>query len=103
MKRSITGKKVFTVVLLLLAFMAVLAAPTVVPAAAQDGSRLNINTASVEQFTALPGLGTIKAQSIVDFRTEHGPFASVDDLILVSGIGNKLVNRVRKLVTANSN
>ncbi|GBE15678.1 MAG TPA: ComEA family DNA-binding protein [Proteobacteria bacterium] len=103
MKRSITGKKVFTVALLLLAFMAVLAAPTVVSAASQDGSRLNINTASVEQFTALPGLGTIKAQSIVDFRTEHGPFASVDDLILVSGIGNKLVNRVRELVTANSN
>ncbi len=103
MKRSIIGTKAVTTALLLLAFMAILASPAVVTAASPDGSRLNINTASVEQLTALPGIGTVKAQSIVDFRTEHGPFTSADDLVLAPGIGTKLADRLREMVTVNPN
>jgi competence protein ComEA len=54
---------------------------------ATAGGRLNLNLATVEDFDGLPGIGPVLAQRIVDWRTEHGRFASVDQLREVSGIG----------------
>jgi competence protein ComEA len=51
------------------------------------GSVVNINTASADQLDALPGVGPSTAQAIIDYRTAHGPFTSVDDLAAVKGIG----------------
>ena len=48
---------------------------------------LDINTATAEQLEDLMGIGPVLAQAIVDYRTEHGPFSSVDELLEVSGIG----------------
>ncbi|HET9729976.1 MAG TPA: ComEA family DNA-binding protein, partial [Acidimicrobiia bacterium] len=48
---------------------------------------VNLNTATAEQLDALPGVGPVLAQRIVDWRTAHGGFHSVDDLQQVSGIG----------------
>ena len=48
---------------------------------------VNINTASATEFETLSGIGEVLAAAIVDYRTENGPFASVDDLEGVSGIG----------------
>ncbi|MBX2796233.1 MAG: ComEA family DNA-binding protein [Myxococcales bacterium] len=48
---------------------------------------LNLNTASLKQLDALPGLGAAKALAILAWRGEHGPFESVEELLRVPGIG----------------
>jgi competence protein ComEA len=55
--------------------------------AAAAGGPLDLNTATAADLDALPGLGPVLAQRIVDHRAEHGPFTSVDQLDDVSGIG----------------
>lgn len=56
---------------------------------------VNINTADVKELEGLPGIGPAKAQAIVDYRKEHGPFATVDDLSKVQGIGPKMLEQLR--------
>ncbi len=58
--------------------------PTATP---QQPALVNINSASVEELQTLTGIGPAKAQAIVAYRTEQGPFAVPEDLMLVSGIG----------------
>ncbi len=62
--------------------------PTSSSSPVSDG-KLDINTATAAQFETLSGIGPAKAQAIVDYRTEHGNFKSVNDLLKVSGIGEK--------------
>lgn len=65
----------------------------------QDGpGRLNINTATVEELTSLPNIGPSRAAAIVDYREREGPFSSVDDLMNVGGIGEKITDSIRDLV-----
>lgn len=61
--------------------------------------RPSLSSATIDELDALPGIGPITAQKIVDYRTEHGPFASVDDLDAVPGIGPTRVEQLRELVT----
>ena len=74
-------------------------------AAARSGSgaaragTVDINTADVEALTALPGLGPALAQRIVDYRKEHGPFKTVDELLNVRGIGERSLARFRDRIT----
>ncbi len=75
------------------------AAPGAVGAAAAGGSLVNINTASATELEALPGIGEVIAQRIVDHRTANGSFATVDELMEVSGIGEAILEDVRDLVT----
>ena len=51
---------------------------------------VNLNSATAAQLEELPGVGPVLAQRIIDWRTEHGRFASVDELGEVSGIGEKI-------------
>jgi len=60
---------------------------------------VSLSSATVEELDTLPGIGPITAQKIVDYRAEHGPFASVDDLDAVPGIGPTRVEQLRELVT----
>lgn len=60
---------------------------------------IDVNTASPAELEALPGIGEVLAQRIVDHRTEHGPFATVEDLLDVSGIGEAILADIRDLVT----
>ena len=57
------------------------------PESLLEGERIPINTADVHELDRLPGIGPTKAQAIVDYRTQHGPFQSTDQLLEVSGIG----------------
>jgi competence protein ComEA len=71
------------------------ASPPVSGATTAQGGLININTASVDQLTSLPGIGPAKATAIVEGR----PYASVDDLDRVSGIGPKTIEQLRDLIT----
>ena len=61
---------------------------------------LNINTASVEELQTLPNIGESTAQKIVDYRTQHGNFTSIDALQNVRGIGAKTLEKLRPFVDA---
>lgn len=58
-------------------------------AAAGTEGKVNINSASAEQLSLLPRVGSVVAQRIIDFRDENGRFKSPQDLMLVKGIGEK--------------
>jgi competence protein ComEA len=63
------------------------------------GPKLSLATATAEELDELPGVGPVTAQTIIDYRSEHGPFRSVDDLDAVPGIGPTRVEQLRELVT----
>lgn len=62
------------------------------------GGVVNLNTADATALDSLPGVGPVLAQRILDWRTEHGRFSSVDELGEVSGIGDKLMSQLRPKV-----
>lgn len=70
-----------------------------VPGSPGAGARINLNTATAEQLNTLPGVGPVMAQRILDWRTAHGSFASVDQLKQVSGIGDAKYADMSPLVT----
>jgi competence protein ComEA len=63
------------------------------------GALVNVNTATADELESLPGIGAVTAQAIIDYRTENGPFSSVDELLDVSGIGDVTLANIRELVT----
>jgi competence protein ComEA len=63
------------------------------------GQKVNINTATATELDSLPGVGPVLAQRIVDYRSKHGPFRSVRDLMKVEGIGQKKFDALKDYVT----
>lgn len=74
-------------------------APAAPGAPGTPGGLVNINTADPTELETLPGIGEVIAQRIVDHRTANGPFASVEELLEVSGIGDAILGSIRELVT----
>jgi competence protein ComEA len=60
--------------------------------------RVHLNTATLEQLDALPGIGPVTAQKILDYRAEHGAFSSIDELDAVPGIGPARLEQLREVV-----
>ncbi|MGC8874582.1 MAG: ComEA family DNA-binding protein [Chloroflexia bacterium] len=74
--------------------------PTGAPSSGGGGrSKVNINTAGVAELDTLPGIGPGYAQRIVDYRQQHGPFRTIEDLQKVPGIGPATFARIRDLIT----
>jgi competence protein ComEA len=67
-------------------------------AGGSPGGHVHLNSATLEQLDELPGIGPVTAQKILDYRTEHGAFGSVDELDAVSGIGPATLTELRDLV-----
>jgi competence protein ComEA len=63
------------------------------------GRKLSLATATADELDELPGVGPVTAQTILDYRSEHGPFRSVEDLDAVPGIGPARIEQLRDLVT----
>ncbi|MDX3532772.1 helix-hairpin-helix domain-containing protein, partial [Streptomyces sp. ID05-39B] len=59
---------------------------------------VSLNTATADQLDTLPGVGPVLAQHIVNYRTQHGGFRSVDELREVNGIGERRFSDLRDLV-----
>ena len=63
-----------------------------------DQNLININTASKEELMTLPGIGEVSAQAIIDYR-ELTPFANIEDIKNVSGIGDGKFDKIKDLIT----
>lgn len=61
--------------------------------------QVNVNAATAEELEALPGIGPVLARRIVDHRARHGPFQRSEDLLQVEGIGPKLLERIKPLIS----
>jgi competence protein ComEC len=61
-------------------------------------TKININTATAQELTSLPSIGSSRAQAIVNYRRNRGSFANIDDLINVPGIGPATLARIRELI-----
>lgn len=81
----------------LLLFLAGLLLALALPLAAQ--APVNINTADTAELTGLNGVGSVKAEAIVDYRRRNGPFVAIDELGKVHGIGQKTVDANRDRLT----
>ena len=100
--------RIVMVVLLILGFG--IAAPAgqrastqATPAAKASGSGpLNLNTATVAQLEALPGIGKSVAERILEYREKSGGFKKVEDLMNVRGIGEKSFLKLKPLITVSS-
>jgi competence protein ComEA len=67
-------------------------------APATDG-KININTADAMTLETLPGIGPSLAQRIIDYRQANGPFAQVEDIVNVSGIGPGILAKIKDQIT----
>ena len=64
-----------------------------------QSQKIDINRAEVWLLQSLPGIGEVKAQAIVDYRQQNGPFHNINELIKVKGIGTTTYDKIKHLVT----
>lgn len=65
----------------------------------EDDGKVNINTADVQELMTIPGIGPSKAAAIIQYREEHGAFASLEAIMEVSGIGQKTFEKLESFIT----
>jgi len=62
--------------------------------------RVNVNTADAETLMSIQGIGEKRAEAILDYRKENGPFSSVEELMNVEGVGQATLDNNRDILTA---
>lgn len=65
----------------------------------QASSKINLNTASLEELMQLPGIGEAKAKMILDYRTQNGSFQKPEDIMKISGIKEGVYNKIKNNIT----
>lgn len=73
--------------------------PPAQKAVAGAAAPVNLNTATAEQLASIPGVGAKMAERIVDYRQKNGGFKKVEDLMNVSGVGEKSFLKMKPLIT----
>jgi len=76
--------------------------PTTPAAKASASGPLNLNTATVSQLEALPGIGKSTAERILEYREKSGGFKKIEDLMNVRGVGEKSFLKLKPLITVSS-
>ncbi|MBA2873550.1 helix-hairpin-helix domain-containing protein [Thermaerobacillus caldiproteolyticus] len=66
--------------------------------ASSETTKIDINTASLEEIQQLQGIGPTKAAAIIAYREEHGPFRKIEDLLKVTGIGEKSLEKMKEQI-----
>jgi competence protein ComEA len=90
---------------LALGLAALVVALSFAPAYAQTAppkAKININTASPAELESLPRIGPAVAQRIVDYRTKNGSFKKVEEIMKVQGIGEKIYEQIKDMITVGS-
>ena len=64
----------------------------------ENGKKVNINTATLEDLKTLNGIGDSKAKSIIEYREQNGGFKSIEDIKNVTGIGEKMFERIKEQI-----
>ncbi|MEA3489228.1 MAG: helix-hairpin-helix domain-containing protein [Candidatus Omnitrophota bacterium] len=64
----------------------------------KERRRVNINTATPEEVTTIPGIGEVFAARIVDYRDTHGKYYRAEDLLEVEGIGEKKLEKIKEYI-----
>ena len=91
MKKS---KKIFVLLVVVLFVISMVSV-----ALAEEGGKININTASVEELVKLNRIGPKYAEMIVQYRESNGPFVRVEDIVMVKGIGPKTLDVNKDVMT----
>lgn len=102
MKGSIVRRLAVLLSLLILplSYQPLYAADKTVSAASTAGvEKINVNKADVQTLSMIKGIGTTKAQAIIDYRTSMGKFKSLDELIKVKGIGQATLQKIAPYLT----
>ncbi len=89
-------RRALPILVLVLAAATLAAAADTAPAPA---GVVNVNTASVQQLQLLPRVGPALASRIIEFREANGPFAAVDELVAVRGVGERSLELMRPYLT----
>ena len=85
---------------IIVAFLVVLFVISVVPVVlADDGGKININTAPVEELINLHRIGPSYAERIVQYRETNGPFVKIEDIMMVKGVGPKTLEVNKDVIT----
>jgi len=74
-------------------------APQTSSQAGGGGGLVNLNTATVEELDALPGIGPTYARRIIEYRETHGSFQSIEEIMQVKGIGQATFEKIKDLIT----
>lgn len=69
------------------------------PSDAPASAKINLNTATLEELDRLPGIGPVLAQRILDYRSEHGSFETIEQVKEVKGIGDALFDQIKETIT----
>jgi competence protein ComEA len=85
--------------LALVAAIAVLGLASAFAQSPAPKAKININTASATELETLPRIGPAVAQRIIDFRTKNGAFKRIEDIMKVQGIGEKVYQNIKDLIT----
>lgn len=78
---------------------ACISSPTEETTNPQIGGKISINTATKEELMTLPGIGENKAKDIINYRESNGPFATIEDITKVSGIGESIFAQIKENIT----